>query len=134
MKFTYNGTVYDFDTESLTVAEGREVKKYTGMSLSEWQQGLESVDADAMAALVYTAVHRGGGTIEWSDLDSMNLVDFANSIVRDNNLDPDALQRGEVRPLLTEVKENRADRRGAAKSGSKAASRATPARRPAARS
>lgn len=110
MKFSYNNTVYDFDTDSLTVAEGREVKKYAGMTLNEWQKGLEAVDADAMAALVYTAVRRDGGQIEWSDLDSMNLVDFANSIVEDNNLDRDALARGEVSVL-----QNRAERRAAPK-------------------
>lgn len=106
MRFTYNDKKYDFDVESLTVAEGREVKKFTGLTLNQWQKALEEVDADAMAALVYTAVRRGGGVIEWSDLDSMNLVDFANSIVEDNHLDRDALARGEVSVLT-----NRAERR-----------------------
>jgi hypothetical protein len=108
MKFSYKSKIYEFDADTLTVAEGREIKNLTGMTLQEWQVALESVDADAMAALVLTAVRREGGTIEWSDLDSMNLVDFANSIVMDNSIDRDALARGEVSQIA-----NRATRRAA---------------------
>lgn len=115
MKFSYKNEIYDFDVDTLTVAEGRAIKEHTTMALQEWNAALEKVDADAMAALVFTAVRREGGEIEWHDLDDMNLVDFANSIVDDNNLDREKLALGEVATL-----ENREQRRASARAKPKA--------------
>jgi hypothetical protein len=103
VKFSYNKKRYDLDPEQLSVAEGREIKKYAGMTLKEWQQGLEDIDPDAIAALVYTAVKRSGGEIEWHELDHMNLIDLANSIASENDL-PD--QDG-VTPLHSENRQAR---------------------------
>lgn len=111
MKFSYDGKRYQLDPENLSVAEGRLIKEHAGMTLKQWQQGLEDIDPDAVAVLVFLAVKRSGGTIEWHDLDEMNLVAFANSLVTENDLDPDTGQPQGVTPLHSE---NRAARRSRA--------------------
>ena len=56
---------YEYDGDTLTVREARELKKLTGMGLKEYANGTASADVDALCfmCLHRATPRRGGGAV-----------------------------------------------------------------------
>jgi hypothetical protein len=65
--FMFNGVKYDFG--ALMLAEARAIQKVTGMTIAEWQKGLNLFDAEAITALIWVAMKRQNPTIRFEDVD-----------------------------------------------------------------
>jgi hypothetical protein len=76
INFTVGEDSYEFDDETMTVDEAREIKKYAGFGLKSWALGLQDMDPDALVGLVYLAKIRAGEAVRWSDLGSLNIGDI----------------------------------------------------------
>lgn len=75
-KLTVEDVVYEFDGDHLLLAEAREIKTYTGMTLPKWSRGIDEMDPDAIQSLIYLAKKRAGETLRYSDLDSLDFADI----------------------------------------------------------
>ncbi|RPE44165.1 hypothetical protein EDD90_7395 [Streptomyces sp. Ag109_O5-1] len=75
-KLTVENVVYEFDGDHLLLAEAREIKTYTGMTLPKWSRGIDEMDPDAIQSLIYLAKKRAGETLRYSDLDSLDFADI----------------------------------------------------------
>ena len=58
--FTFDGTRYAFDPNRMSVLEGIELKKFTGLTFMEWIGELEKFDAEAFRFLVWVSLCRDG--------------------------------------------------------------------------
>lgn len=76
LKLTVEGVVYEFDGDHLLLAEAREIKNHTGMSVPKWSAGIDEGDVDAIQALIYLAKKRAGETLRWSDLETLDYADI----------------------------------------------------------
>lgn len=76
LKLTVEGVEYQFDGDHLLLAEAREIKTYTGMSVPKWSAGIDEGDPDAIQSLIYLAKKRAGETLRYSDLDSLDYADI----------------------------------------------------------
>jgi hypothetical protein len=74
MKFRIEGDDYEFQEDTLTVAEARLIKKHTGMGLKSFVEGSKDGDPDSLAAVVFLAKRRAGEAVRWQDLDSLDLA------------------------------------------------------------
>lgn len=59
----------DYDENSLRVSEVRKLQAATGLSVTQWSEGLKSGDTDAVVALVWLALARVGVQVEFAELD-----------------------------------------------------------------
>lgn len=84
MKINVAGQAYNFDETRLTVKEARTIKKYGGLSVRQFANGLSDMDVEAMVAVVFLAKQRAGEVLRWQDLDELNLNDI--------NLAPDTVE------------------------------------------
>lgn len=106
MQFQYNGKKYSFDlNDELPVHEARLIKQHTGMTITQFFEGVGAGDVDSIVGIVFLAVRRSGDPIEWSDLDDMDLMKMATDIAEINGLDPE----GGVSAVSEQL--NRAQRR-----------------------
>lgn len=92
IKLTVEGIVYEVDDGRMLIAEARELKKLTGLSVPKFWEGVNEVDADAVAGLVFLAKRRAGETLRFSDLDSLDIADVRLEPVEDEE---DAEQGGQ---------------------------------------
>ncbi|MFJ9114482.1 hypothetical protein ACIRJO_02920 [Streptomyces sp. NPDC102394] len=76
LKLTVEGVVYEYDDGRLLLAEAREVKTFTGMSVPRWSAGIDEADVDAIQMLIYLAKKRNGETLRFSDLESIDFADI----------------------------------------------------------
>lgn len=76
IKLTVEGIVYEFDGDHLLLAEAREIKTFTGMSVPKWSAGIDEGDPDAIQSLIYLAKKRAGETLRYSDLDTLDYADI----------------------------------------------------------
>ncbi|MEU0039105.1 hypothetical protein [Streptomyces sp. NPDC006333] len=76
IKLTVEGVVYEFDGDHLLLAEARELKTYTGMSVAKWSRGIDEGDVDAIQALIYLAKKRAGESLRYSDLEQIDYADI----------------------------------------------------------
>lgn len=76
MRFRIGEDVYEWDDTTLTVAEARVIKKNTGMGLRSFTNGLNDVDPDAIAAMIFLARRRKGEAVRWQDMDDIDLGSF----------------------------------------------------------
>jgi hypothetical protein len=60
---------YSHETRSLLNSEAIRVKRQIGMTIPEWQQGLDEQDPEAQKALVFLLMDRAGENPEWETLD-----------------------------------------------------------------
>lgn len=97
IKFSLNGTSYDYDDTQMSVKEARLIKQHAGMGLRSWALGLQDMDVDALVALVFIAKRRAGEAIRWQDLDNINVNDI--TIVEDEAVsDEDPEEAVDVAP------------------------------------
>ncbi|MCI3277528.1 hypothetical protein [Streptomyces cylindrosporus] len=82
IKLTVEGQVYEFDDQKMLVAEAREIKTLTGLTVPKLFAGIDDGDADAIAALVFLAKKRTGETLRFSDLDTLDLADVNLDVVQ----------------------------------------------------
>ncbi|MEU2340067.1 hypothetical protein ABZ608_42180 [Streptomyces sp. NPDC013172] len=75
-KLTVAGDVYEFDGDRMLLAEAREIKKFTGMTIPKWSMGIDEMDPDAIQSLIYLAKKRAGESLRYSDLDSLDFADI----------------------------------------------------------
>lgn len=82
IKLTVEGLEYYFDDDRMLVAEAREIKTLTGLSVRRLFSGVEEGDVDAIASLIYLAKKRAGETLRFSDLDGLNIADVDLEVVQ----------------------------------------------------
>lgn len=75
-KITVEGSVYEFDGDRMLLAEAREIKVFTKMTVPVWSRGIDEMDPDAIQSLIYLAKKRAGETLRYSDLDTLDLADI----------------------------------------------------------
>ncbi|MFF9310079.1 hypothetical protein ACF1BS_04125 [Streptomyces sp. NPDC014748] len=92
IKLKVEGTVYEWDTERLLVAEARELKLHTGFTPPRWLAAVDESDPDALAGLIYLAKKRAGETLRFSDLDGLDYADFDLEAVDPDAEEPDGEQ------------------------------------------
>ena len=140
LRFDYKGSNYGLDLEDeFTVDEARLIKQHARMTVKQFVEGFQEGDVDSIVGIVVLGVRRGGGQIEWSDLDGMNLMDLLGSMRAPDGTPLSELSAAGQTPELPEAL-NRAARRSAAKpepaattNGSRAATKAPARKRAAAR-
>lgn len=60
MKISVDGNTYEYDPGKLMLSEARLLQGATGQTLRQWQNGLNALDADSVAALVWLLRRRAG--------------------------------------------------------------------------
>lgn len=65
---------YEFDQNSMTVLEAREIERHTGMGLRSFSLGLQDGKVDSMIGMIYLAQRRAGRVVKWSDFDEVNIA------------------------------------------------------------
>lgn len=81
LQFAYKGERYGLDLDDeFSVTEARVIKQHTGMTVKGFLEGFQEGDVDSLVGVVVLGVRRGGGEIEWSDLDDFNLMDLMASM------------------------------------------------------
>jgi len=65
----------EIDIKRITFAEARSVKKLTGFTVREWFAAFKELDPDALQAVAYLAIRRGGHLdIRYTDIDECSLL------------------------------------------------------------
>lgn len=92
LNFTLNGhDYYAVTLDKLSIAEAREVKKFTGVTLhSLVMASAGQVDGDVLAAVVYLAKRRAGEEIDWSEIDRIDVVELAENMSVTTGEEPQA--------------------------------------------
>lgn len=91
LNFTLNDRDYRVTLDKLSIAEAREVKKFTGVTLNSLVlAGAGQVDGDVFAAIVYLAKRRAGEEIDWAEIDQIDVVDLAKSMTVTTDEEPQA--------------------------------------------
>lgn len=60
MKISVDGKTYNYDPGKLMLSEARQLQAATGQTLVQWQRGLNDLDADSVAGLVWLLRKREG--------------------------------------------------------------------------
>lgn len=103
LKLTVEGVVYEFDGDHLLLAEARELKTFTGMSVPKWSAGIDEGDVDAIQALIYLAKKRAGETLRFSDLETLDYADIDLEMMDDEE------ENGEEAESQAETAEKQVD-------------------------
>lgn len=75
LKFQLGDRDYRVTLDRLSIAEAREVKRYTGVTLNALVMvSAGQVDGDVLAAVVFLAKRRAGEEIDWSEIDQIDVV------------------------------------------------------------
>lgn len=69
MKIVVEGTPYEYDPNRLSVNEGIEMEKVTGLAWADLQRGLGVMQPVAVKGLVWLLKRRAGESPDWSTLD-----------------------------------------------------------------
>lgn len=85
MRFTVNGTTYDYDGGRLSVAEAILVLEKTGLGVKAFMSGLSDMNPLALKAVVLLAMQRAGEKVSWDGLD-FDLLEVAASFLPDVDL------------------------------------------------
>lgn len=84
MKLTLRGVEYQSDMLSLyrlTIAEAREIKRNTHMTIADWRFGLITFtreDPDVFAGLIYLLKHRAGEVVDWEEVGRINTQELVD--------------------------------------------------------
>lgn len=73
IKVTVGDKVYEHDRTTLLISDAIQIKRLTGMTIREWQQGLIDDDPDSLKGLVWLLKSKAGENPDWDELD----FDFA---------------------------------------------------------
>jgi hypothetical protein len=68
LKITYEGTVYDFDLDDLSVKQAQKIEKHIGGTLADWEAGLGRASADCLQAVAWL-IFTGGDQTPIADVD-----------------------------------------------------------------
>lgn len=94
MKLDIDGTFYEWDFDSLTLAEAFEVKDQTGWGLRSWVSAVEEREPAAIAFVAYLARKRAGERLDWR-ASVQNLTPFMESLTASQESpDPTEAQTG----------------------------------------
>ena len=75
LKFTLCDRDYRVTLDRLSIAEAREVKKFTGVTLTSLMLAASGqVDGDVLAAVVFLAKRRAGEEVDWAEIDGIDVV------------------------------------------------------------
>jgi hypothetical protein len=101
MKIDYDGQVYDWDDEALTVAQGLAIEKHTGGTLLDWDQGLLSARTDCYQALYWVVLRGGDPGVKIAALE-FPVLKFARAYITARNAEIEALA-AEAEAAVTEA-------------------------------
>lgn len=79
MLVQFEGKEYQFDLEEIDVNQARYIKRHTGMTLLQLEEGLENVDAEAMAALYWLMLAQNGSVVDLQKI-NFKVVAFGKAI------------------------------------------------------
>lgn len=84
MKFTWGDTEYDFDTNQLSYTEAKTIKRHTGLTVGQFEQGCRFavLDPDALVAMLYLAKVRAGEDVSFGDFEDVNLMQLIESLMQ----------------------------------------------------
>lgn len=81
LKFSALGRDYEVTLDRLSIAEAREIKRYTGVTLTALMMASSGhVDGDTLAAMVSLAQRRAGEEVDWSAIDELDIVELMGTI------------------------------------------------------
>jgi hypothetical protein len=86
-RFTLDGTDYPFDPAALfdlTIGEARSIKAHTGLTLTDWHQGLALSyrgDPDVLAGIVWLVRRRAGEVVDWAEIDRISTESLLGSVI-----------------------------------------------------
>ena len=69
MKIEYEGQVYDYDDENLTVAQGMAIERHIEGTLLDWQQGLMNARTACYQALAWVIFRGGDPAVKIADVE-----------------------------------------------------------------
>jgi hypothetical protein len=95
--FRVGGEQYEYDPDSITVGELRELKRWGGLGLNSFARGLGEGDPDALVGMLYLAKRRAGIACRWQDFDTVDLATFevvSDDAAGDADADPPASPSG----------------------------------------
>src|SRR5687768_7335487 len=101
MKFRVNKDEdwYEFDQQSMTVAEAREIERHTGMGLRSFSEGLKDGKVDSMIGMIYLAQRRAGRVVKWAEFDDVNIADIEVEVDEEEEAAAEAAAKnGQVDP------------------------------------
>lgn len=115
MKFTVDGTKYDFDGDKLSFDEAELIEEHAGLSLDEFLPALQKTRIKAIRAMVLIAKQRAGENVEWADLGSLDLVELSLSLIEENDIDLTKAENGENAAAVSALTKRLAERKAAPK-------------------
>lgn len=71
MRFSVDGTKYEFDEDRLTFGEARAIEKVTGMLFREASEALSRGDVTTLQAYIWVAMKRQEPTLTFSGIDDL---------------------------------------------------------------
>lgn len=80
MKLNIDGTLYDYDSETMTLAEAFALKEATGWGLRAFYDAYNDGEPATYAWIAYLARTRAGEKVEWREsvVDLAQLIDSLN--------------------------------------------------------
>lgn len=94
LKFAVNGRDYAVTLDRLSIAEAREVKRFTGVTLHALMlAGSGQVDGDVLAAVVFLAKRRAGEEIDWAEIDQIDVLTLVETMTIASDT-PDSAEPG----------------------------------------
>lgn len=81
LTFSLDEHDYRLTLDRLSIAEAREVKRYTGVTLNALVMvSAGQVDGDVLAAVVFLAQRRAGEEVDWAQIDQVDVIDLMGSM------------------------------------------------------
>jgi len=79
MKLEYEGEVYDFDLEEITVGQAKMIKQHCNLTLMGLESGLADGDPDALLAIYWLMLANSGKARPIGEVD-FKIVKFAKAL------------------------------------------------------
>lgn len=86
LRFTIDGTKYEFDDQRLLNIEAIALQKTVGFKAPEWFEGIQAFDAEAVTGLVWLAKRRAGEDVRFTDI-VFDLSEFVDTFESDKPAD-----------------------------------------------
>lgn len=80
MQIEFEGESYTLDLDEIDVSEARTIKRQTGLSLFDFQQGIYNVDPDALILAYWLMMKQSGKTAIDPQKVNFKIVKFSNAI------------------------------------------------------
>lgn len=83
MTFDIDGKPYEFDQNKLALAESIMVHEESGLTIADFNTGLQNMHPLALKSMVWLAKRRAGEAVRYKDIE-FDVIAFANSITNED--------------------------------------------------